>query len=116
MHNSCEGGIEKSVPRDHRLSSLGKPDVMPNGDPRDGFFYPTLTLMIDSYISPTVCGPGLFRCDDGKCISDRERCDTYRDCSDGADEINCGKLHTGKCIRRFGGIYAYCRYFIDRKW
>ena len=23
--------------------------VMPNGDPRDGFFYPTLTLMIDSY-------------------------------------------------------------------
>ena len=25
-------------------------------------------------------------------------------------------VHTGKCIRRFGGIYAYCRYFIDRKW
>ena len=24
--------------------------------------------------------------------------------------------HTGKCIRRFGGIYVYCRYFIDRKW
>ena len=24
--------------------------------------------------------------------------------------------HTGKCICRFGGIYAYCRYFIDRKW
>ena len=23
--------------------------------------------------------------------------------------------HTGKCIRRFGGIYAYCRYLIDRK-
>ena len=22
---------------------------MPNGDPRDGFFYPTLTLMIHSY-------------------------------------------------------------------
>ena len=22
--------------------------------------------------------------------------------------------HTGKCIRRFAGIYAYCRYFIDR--
>ena len=25
-------------------------------------------------------------------------------------------IHTGKCIRRFGGIYAYCRFFIDRKW
>ena len=23
--------------------------------------------------------------------------------------------HSGKCIRRFGGIYAYCRYFIDPK-
>ena len=25
-------------------------------------------------------------------------------------------IHSGKCIRRFAGIYAYCRYFIDRKW
>ena len=25
-------------------------------------------------------------------------------------------FHTGKCIRRFAGIYADCRYFIDRKW
>ena len=25
-------------------------------------------------------------------------------------------IHTGKCIRRFGGFYAYCRYFLDRKW
>ena len=25
-------------------------------------------------------------------------------------------LCTGKYIRRFGGIYAYSRYFIDRKW
>ena len=24
LFESCEGGIEKSVPRDHRLSSLGK--------------------------------------------------------------------------------------------
>ena len=29
----------------HQLATL----VMPIGDPRDGFFYPTLTLMIDSY-------------------------------------------------------------------
>ena len=26
------------------------------------------------------------------------------------------RSHTGKCIRRFGGIYAFCWYFIDRKW
>ena len=29
----------------HHLASL----VMPNGDPCDGLFYPTLTLVIDSY-------------------------------------------------------------------
>ena len=42
-----EDRIEKSVPQDHRLSSASL--VMPIGDPRDGFFYPTLRLMIDSY-------------------------------------------------------------------
>ena len=32
-------------------------------------------------------------------------------------EDNDGQhFHTGKCIRRFAGIYAYCRYFIDQKW
>ena len=29
----------------HHSASL----VMPNGDPRDGFLYPTFTLMMDSY-------------------------------------------------------------------
>ena len=28
----------------------------------------------------------------------------------------CHQDHTGKCIRQFGGIYVYCRYFIDWKW
>ena len=45
IYFSCEGRIEKSTPRDHSLSSLGKS----NGNPRDLFFCPTLTLMIDSY-------------------------------------------------------------------
>ena len=34
--------------------------------------------------------------------------------SDTNQDINAS-IHTGKCLRRFGGIYAYCRYFIDRK-
>ena len=25
---------------------------MPNGDPRDGFFYPTLTIMVDFFYNP----------------------------------------------------------------
>ena len=46
-------GIGKSVPQYQGLPSLGPSAslVMPKkGDPPDGFFYPTLTLVIDSYI------------------------------------------------------------------
>ena len=36
--------------------------------------------------------------------------------SPGIETVGIGPNHTGKCIRRFGGIYAYYRYFKDRKW
>ena len=49
IHYSGEVRIEKSVPRDHRVSSLGKPrDAKRRSSER--IFYPTLTLVIDSYI------------------------------------------------------------------
>ena len=57
IHYSCGGRIEKSVPRDHRLSSLGKPrdaKLWSSGQ----IFYPTLTLMIDSYTCILVCFAG----------------------------------------------------------
>ena len=44
----CEDVIEKStfvITVCHHLASL----VMPIGDPQDGFFSPTLTLIMDSY-------------------------------------------------------------------
>ena len=46
---SCEDGIEKSVPRDHRLSYMyhSASNMMPIGDPRDIFSY--LTLLMDPY-------------------------------------------------------------------
>ena len=45
----CEDVIEKSVPRDQRLSSLGKHRDA-KGDPWNGFFYHThtCTFMINS--------------------------------------------------------------------
>ena len=50
IHYSCEGRIENKTSLGitvcHHSASL----VMPNGDARDGFLYPTLTLMIYSYI------------------------------------------------------------------
>ena len=44
----CDDGIKKSVPHDH-LCYHSASLRMPIDDPRDGFFYHTLTLMIDSY-------------------------------------------------------------------
>ena len=53
----------KSVPRHHRFLSLGKPRdanrwysaslVMPIGGTRGGFFYPTLTLVLDPLLFHT---------------------------------------------------------------
>ena len=37
---------------------------MLNGDPRDGFFYPTLTLMIDSYKTDDVTATAGHLCCD----------------------------------------------------
>ena len=31
----------------------------------------------------------------------------------GISMVSVSYCHTGKCIRRFSGICAYCRYFID---
>lgn len=39
----------------------------------------------------TICLSGEFRCND-LCIEDVLRCDTKSDCSNGQDELNCGKL------------------------
>ena len=47
----CEDGIEQSVPRGHSLSSLASL-MMPISNPGDGFLYPNLTRMMDSYIHP----------------------------------------------------------------
>ena len=48
IHYLCDGRIKKSVSRDHRLASIGKP--------RD----PTLTLMIDSYILFHFCALDVY--------------------------------------------------------
>ena len=57
-----------------------------------------------------------------QCNGGRDKRFKYRGCNiaepDTSTEIARLDInfYTGKCIRRFGGIYAYCRYFIDRKW
>ena len=50
-YHECEGGIEKSVPWDHHLSSVTQQAllVILNGDPLGGFFYPILAKKMDSF-------------------------------------------------------------------
>ena len=49
-------GRKKSVPRDHHFHHWASL-VMPMDDPRDRYFYPILTLMIDS---PILSGEHLY--------------------------------------------------------
>ena len=47
--NKNSGGQEKESIIRVRVRYNNPSLVMPNGDPQDRFFYPTLILMIDSY-------------------------------------------------------------------
>ena len=49
INYSCEGRIEKNTSLGITVCHHSANLMMPNGDPRDGLFYPTLTLLIDSY-------------------------------------------------------------------
>ena len=46
--------------------------MMPIGDPRDGFFYSTLTLMMDSCISSPNCGQTVNRGYEQKTLAGKE--------------------------------------------
>ncbi|XP_071747758.1 uncharacterized protein [Lepeophtheirus salmonis] len=43
----------------------------------------------DVILSLTICEETDFSCDNGDCISIKERCDKIKDCSDGSDEKDC---------------------------
>lgn len=38
-----------------------------------------------------ACGEKEYRCDNGACIPDVNHCNGAKDCTDGSDEVGCGK-------------------------
>ena len=56
-----QGGLKNLSSEDHQFVTSLASHVMPNGDPREGFFFPSLTLMTDSYVVFTFCLPEYLR-------------------------------------------------------
>lgn len=62
------------------------------------------TGVCQTFSSNITCLPNEFQCNNGKCISNKLKCDNQNDCGDHSDETNCSM---NKCIEM--GINFRCR-------
>ena len=51
-------------------------------------------------LSLTTCGPDKYTCNDGLCIDMLKRCDSWPDCIDKSDELNCRKINTVRSYQK----------------
>ena len=51
-------------------------------------------------LSLTTCGPDKYTCDNGLCIDIFKRCDSWPDCGDNSDELNCNRVNIGKAYHK----------------
>lgn len=56
-------------------------------------------LLLSQVSHGQKCEEGHFACPSGNCISSVWLCDGQKDCEDGADEFQCGKLTPPSSVR-----------------
>ena len=55
---------------------------------------------VETVLSLTTCGPDKYTCNNGLCIDIAKRCDSWPDCSDKSDELNCRRVNIGKTYQK----------------
>ena len=55
---------------------------------------------VETVLSLTTCGPDKYTCNNGLCIDISKRCDSWPDCGDKSDELNCRRVNIGKTYQK----------------
>ena len=53
--------------------------------------FPSLFVTFPPILEFEACAPGEFQCNNGRCLDIRRKCNSYDECGDGSDEVDCGK-------------------------
>lgn len=72
-----------------------------------------LIVLYASVSQGQKCEEGHFACPSGNCISSVWLCDGQKDCEDGADEFQCGKLAYLFDLFQSVGVFISCANLVN---